>query len=551
MKPWKRLRTALRPAAPESPVEVEPPPPVAEPPEPPADRVKRLVKAGKYEQALEELATALSADPDDVEAIKLAAQSKAGMGAISEGAILAARLSRRTHRPVDWSSARRMIGKLRETAEQWQPVVAAPRPIGTDTGRVLYLTTESRPFRHNGSCTRTHESLQALISAGRDVVAVTMPGFPGVLGVTDPPERNVVDDVTYRHLLPRADKLPERLAFDEYTDLSTQVLAGFVARERPAVLHVASGRRGFDTALAGNAVARWAGIPWVYEVRSFPETTWTQIRRYADQGEYHDRRFATENRMMRAADLVLTLSGPMRDNIAETRGIPPEKIRVVPDAVDADRFTPQPRSSELRARLGLENSTTIGYVSNGREGQAVLLKAIAALRAQGRNVTGLLVGEVKQRAQLEKLAADLEMTQSIVFTGSMPFDEMPAYYAQMDLFVGPLRDERPARIMSPMTVLEAMAMDIPVLVTDLPGLAEIAGDGVRAHSFRAGDAESLAAELARLVDAPQEMHRLMSTAREWVRRERSWSSVATALDDAYAEVLSLHVGESVKGGAAC
>jgi phosphatidylinositol alpha-1,6-mannosyltransferase len=372
-----------------------------------------------------------------------------------------------------------------------------------------------------------------------------------VLGIAEPPGHSVVDDVTYWHLLPRGDMLLERLAYDEYTELSTQVLADFVARERPALLHVASGRRGFDTALTGNAVARWAGIPWVYEVRGFSATTWTQIRRYADQGEYHDRRFATETRMMRAADLVLTLSEPMRDDIAETRGISPDKIRVVPNAVDVDRFTPQPRSPELRARLGLENSTTIGYVSNAREGQAALLKAIASLRAQGRSVTGLLVGDVKQRAQLEKVAADLEIAPSIVFTGSIPIDEMAAYYAQMDVFVGPLGNERPAPMMSPMTPLEAMAMDVPVLVADLPGFAEIVDDGLRAHSFRAGDAESLAAEVARLVDAPQKMRRLTADAGEWVRRERSLSSVATALDDAYAMVLSRHAGTSVRGSAAC
>lgn len=517
--------------------------------------IEKAIDAGDYEKAAKALAEALAETPESTKSLRLAAHVAMRRGAISESVVYAARRAMVKREPATWWSARKIAGRLRETEAHWLPEVAAPAPEPWTGDKVIYLAKESRPFLHNGFCTRTHESLQALVRAGRDVVGVTMPGFPGVLGIDDPAGESVVEDVTYRHMLPRGGKLLDKLAFDEYVDLSTQVLAGFVARERPGLLHIGSGHRGFETALAGDAVARWAGIPWIYEVRSFFETTWTADVRYMEQGEYYQRRFDTETRMMKAADLVITLSGPMRDEIADTHGIPPEKIQVVPNAVDLDRFVPTPRDQQLRARLGLDDRPTLGYVSNLshlREGQEVLIEAIAVLKRQGRGVTALLVGDGKRRQELEKLAAKLGVADRVVFTGNVPFEQVSDYYAQIDIFVVPRVNERAARMVSPMKPFEAMAMEIPNLVADLPALVEIAGaKNERAHTFRAGDAASLAAEAAQLIDAPRELRRLVETASEWVRRERSWSSVATAFGQAYDEVLAQHARATTDGRVPC
>lgn len=513
-------------------------------------RAQSAFEAGEYEESAQLLAATLDKRPKDANALGLASRVAMRRGAVSESATFAGRRAMVTGKPRDLLGARLIAGRLRETEEHWLPAVAAPSPERWAGDRVVYLAKESRPFLHNGFCTRTHESLQSLVRAGRDVVGVTMPGFPGVLGIENPADESVVEDVVYRHLLPRGGKILSKLAFDEYIDLATQTLAGFVARERPGLLHIGSGHRGFETALTGDAVARWAGIPWIYEVRSFFETTWTSDVRYMEQGEYYERRFATETRMMKASDLVLTLSGPMRDEIADTHGIPAEKIRVIPNAVDLTRFAPEERDQELRARLGLGTSFTIGYVSNvshPREGQEVLVEAVAMLRRQGRAVTGLIVGDGSRREELETLARKLGVANSVVFTGNVPFDQVSAYYAQIDLFVVPRVNERAARMVSPMKPFEAMAMEIPVLVADLPALVEIAGSGERAHTFRAGEPASLAAETAKLMDAPQELRRLTEAAGDWVRRERSWSSVAKAFGDAYDEVLAHRAATARKG----
>jgi glycosyltransferase involved in cell wall biosynthesis len=231
----------------------------------------------------------------------------------------------------------------------------------------------------------------------------------------------------------------------------------------------------------------------------------------------------------------------MRDEIANRHDVATEKIRVVPNAVDISRFVPRQRDASLRARLGLDATFTLGYVSNlshFREGQEVLIKAAALLRRGGWNASVLIVGDGPRRAQLERLSRKLGIVRSVVFTGNVPFDEVADYYAQIDLFVVPRIDERAARMVSPMKPFEAMAMRIPVLVSDLPALVEIAGGGERAHVFGAGDPEALAMAAAGLIDTPSERSRLSKTAAEWVARERSWGVVARGFSDAYSELLA-------------
>jgi phosphatidylinositol alpha-1,6-mannosyltransferase len=488
-------------------------------------RARAAATAGAHDTAHRLVTSRLSERPDDRAALSLASQVAMRRGAVVEAAGFAMTLARLSRDPADWSYARLLTGRIRETDAHWEPVVSAPPPAAPAGGGVAYLASESRPFVHNGYTNRVHGSLTWLARAGRDVVGVTMPGFPGLVGVGEPPTDSVIEDVSYRHLLPRAGKQLKALAFDEYLDLSAQLLAGFVAQTRPALLHVGPGCRGYDTALVANAVARWRGIPWIYEVHDVA------------QGADGPRRLATHTRMMQACGLVITLSGAMRDEISSRHGIPLEKIRAVPIAVETERLAPRDRDPALAAKLRLAESFTLGSVSDPRrpiEGQELLIRAVAQLRRRGRPVSALLLGDGVRGPKLERLARRLGVGGYVVFAGQVPFEEVPAYYAQMDLFVVPRVDGLDA----PVEPFEAMAMKIPVLVPDAPPLAEIAGSGERARTFQDDDPAALAQEVAALMDAPVELARLVDAAVGYVAQVRSWPATAAAIGDAYDELLA-------------
>ena len=442
---------------------------------------------------------------------------------------LADRLARITRQPVDITRAERLRGRLLEVHEAWLPSIGIARPQEIDRPaerRVLYLAKESAPYLHNGFCTRSHETLRAVKGTGTEIVAVTMPGFPAVINVEGPTEVTV-DDIVYKHLLPNAHL--SSMAVHEYLDLAATALAKFVLDYQPTVLHIGSGHRGFETALVGRAVAEWYGVPWMYEVRSFFETTRTKDKRYMESAPYFHQRHATEGRCMHAADFVVTLSGPMRDEIVEQHRVPVDKVVGIPNAVDIDRFFPLERDETLRQQLGLTGCKVIGYVSNlshPREGQEAMIKAVPLLKQQGIKAKALLVGDGARRKELEALAAKLGVTSDVVFTGSIPFEQVSAYYAQIDLFVVPRTNERAGRLVSPMKPFEAMAMDIPILVSDLPALVEIVtdADAPRGFTYKAEDPADLARVAAQCFTDEEGTLQRVRNAATWVRRERTWAA---------------------------
>jgi glycosyltransferase involved in cell wall biosynthesis len=211
--------------------------------------------------------------------------------------------------------------------------------------------------------------------------------------------------------------------------------------------------------------------------------------------------------------------------------------------VDAEAFAPREPDPAIRARLGLGDAFVFGYVSNldhRRENQELLIEATSVLLRRGRRVACLIVGDGRRRAELEGIAKASGTGRAVVFTGSVPHDEVRAWYASLDAFVVPRRDERASATVTPLKPYEALAMERPLVVAALPALLEIAdpdGPQPRGLAFRAGDAAALADQLERLMDDAALGRRLGTAGRAWVASERSWAANGARLREVYAGVL--------------
>ncbi|UUZ45107.1 glycosyltransferase [Janibacter limosus] len=127
----------------------------------------------------------------------------------------------------------------------------------------------------------------------------------------------------------------------------------------------------------------------------------------------------------------------------------------------------------------------------GRAGE-LLIDAALELRRRGVDATALIVGDGSRREVLEAHAVEREAGDAVHFTGRIPHDRVSQYYAQLDVFVIPRINERAARLVTPLKPFEAMAPGLPTVVSDLPALQEITGNGDRGLTFTTGDASSLA-----------------------------------------------------------
>ena len=273
-----------------------------------------------------------------------------------------------------------------------------------------------------------------------------------------------------------------------------------VRRTRPAAIIAGTPDLNGVVALALRAAT---GVPVVYDVRGFPEMSWA-ARSGGSDSELYGLRRAAETACASAADAVITLSETMREELAG-RGIDRDRIFVVPQIVDADRFAPRPRSEELASSYGLDGKFVVGTVSSltDYEGIDDLLRAVAMARAERPEIAALIVGDGAYRPSLEELTAELGIGDAVVFTGRVAQERVPEHYALLDLFAIPRRNLEVCRVVTPLKPFEALSMEVPVLANDLPALAEIVSSSGGGRTVSPGSEEALAQAILELARRPR------------------------------------------------
>ncbi len=395
---------------------------------------------------------------------------------------------------------------------------------------ILHLLTNSLPHTQSGYTVRSHAVLLAQREAGLSPIAMTRVGYPVVVGGLAAAAVDVIDGLGYHRAL------PSRLAPTPDGRLAQQAdaLAALAARIRPAALQTTTH---YPNALVAREVAESLGIPWAYEVRGMLEQTWVaglgsvEARERALASERFRLTREREAELASAADVVFTLSGSMRDDLAE-RGVPRERIHLVPNGIDASLLERvAPAAPEARAALGLpREGFWVGSTSSlvDYEGFDVLLDAVALARAEGHDVRVLLVGEGTARPALEAQARALGLADVAAFPGRVPREAVVGYRDALDLFVVPRHDRPVTRTVSPLKPVEAMASDRPLVVSALPPLLETIGAELAAAggAVAPGDARALADRLVALVADARLRGRLAALGRARAA-SRTWSAVGS------------------------
>ena len=524
----------------------------------PYGRAAALWGAGDRRGAL----TELEASPARLAAFSLAVDqptvARSALARLSEhnGARprLAARLAYREGRLTDavqeldgargWRAARLRKSLLAELAmlepgrltlgPPARPALApAPAPASAParrgSTRVLHIVTDALPSTSAGYTIRTQEIAVAQRLAGMDPHVTTRIGFPVTAGAMDGRATVTVDGVPYHRLLPWI--MPGRM--DRLYQTHLRHAARLTQRLKPAVLHAASN---YANAVIALALRDATGLPVVYEVRGFWEDTWLSRHVVNADLKLSDRYVYTralETHCMVEADRVVTLGEAMREEIA-ARGVPGDKITIVPNAVSEEFLRPLPDGAALKASLGIKpGEHVVGLVSSlvAHEGIGTLLEAVKILNDRGVRTRALIVGDGPERTALQRQAAGLDL--DAVFTGRVPSAKVRDYHAVLDVFVVPRTPDRVCQLVTPLKPVEAMASGLPVVVSSVRALAEIVHDRETGLLSPPLDAGELADRLQQLLASPDLRAKLGANARDWVARDRTWAHNAARYREIY------------------
>ncbi|MEU6035167.1 glycosyltransferase family 4 protein [Actinomadura sp. NPDC047616] len=202
--------------------------------------------------------------------------------------------------------------------------------------------------------------------------------------------------------------------------------------------------------------------------------------------------------------------------------------------VDEKVFFPGAGGEQVRERYGLTGRPVVVCVSRlvPRKGQDALIHAWSRVKREVPDAALLLVGGGPYRPQLERMAASLGVADAVVFTGSVPWEELPAHYDAGDVFAMPCRTRRRGLDVEGLGIvyLEASATGLPVVAGDSGGAPDAVLDGETGVVVQGRSVPAVAAAVAGLLRDPGKAREMGQRGRAWVESEWRWEVQAARLD---------------------
>ncbi len=300
----------------------------------------------------------------------------------------------------------------------------------------------------------------------------------------------------------------EVLGMRHQADIRPLVRSELVRRFRPDAVVSTCGP---SALYVGCAIARWRRTAHAY------------IEHLQVGLTYSRRREAMVRLIARRVDLVIAVS-PLQGEAWRQRGFPEDRIIVVENGVEAPRMNGS--KLELRRELGIPASAVVALLAARLRPEKRVpdfVHAVAIARKTHPELVGLIAGEGPDRSAVERALAS---TGDVQLLGHR--DDVPSLMAAADIFV--LVSDFEA---VPMAILEAMAVGLPVVATDVGGIPDLIGDGEAGVLVPPRDPSAIAASLVMLARDPA-LRASLGTAAAGLHR-RNWT--AEKMIEAYARVL--------------
>lgn len=231
---------------------------------------------------------------------------------------------------------------------------------------------------------------------------------------------------------------------------------------------------------------------------------------------------------------VIAVSSSIRTFVNQQEGVPPQKISVIYNAVDLQRFSPKNVSRErLRRKLDLpQEAFIIGGVGrlHYQKNFPLFLEVAAEVGARLPRTMFVIAGEGPERAALEELSRKLGLASRLRFLGFVK--EMPDFYQSLDLLLLTSHFEG-----TPLTVLEAMAMGLPVVASQVDGVEEVLADGEDGLLVPPGHRDLFVKGICRLAQDRSLWQRLSQAGQKKARQRYSAEAMVRQVEALYLHYL--------------
>jgi len=336
--------------------------------------------------------------------------------------------------------------------------------------------------------------------------------------------------LAFKPLRPGWSWIEEKILFKHFTSRIIEV----AKEEGVDVIHA---HVPYRVGIPAMRAARKLNLPFVYEMRGMWEESAVASGRWKAGGLAHRRFRRMETKVLREADSVICISETLRQE-AISRGVPADKISVIPNAVDIET---QREESELfnLMKEKLQGRPVVGYIGSLRELEGVNLtaKAVSILKEQGLEANFFVLSSESGQLELRDYCQSLGIVEQSHIVGPVPHHQVAPFYDLIDVFVVSRPDTRVTRLVTPLKPFEAMRSGRAVVMSDLPALAEIIEDGKTGCLYPAGDAQALSETINQLLLNESKRLELGDNAKSWIINNRTWVSVTSNMPSIYNNII--------------
>lgn len=282
-------------------------------------------------------------------------------------------------------------------------------------------------------------------------------------------------------------------------------------------------------------------VPLILEFNS--SSIWT-AQNWGNGLQYRNLAERIENLNLKKADLIVCVSEALKETLI-SRGIKSEKILVVYNGVDTEKYNPEISGKEIRRKYRLENKIVIGFSGSFGvfHGAEKLAEAYATLVSQNdvykNKLFLLMIGEGKTLSEVKRILKRYRLDKCASCVGSVPFEKMPVYLAACDILVAPHVPNRDKSDFfgSPTKLYEYMAMGKAIAASDLNQIGKILKNNKNALLFEAGNVKDISNKLALLIEDKELRKKLGLNARKDAVENYTWdihvNKIINKIDELY------------------
>lgn len=323
--------------------------------------------------------------------------------------------------------------------------------------------------------------------------------------------------------------LPEVLFFS-YNRKSFREARKIIEREQPDFLY----QRHSIFNYAGALLKHKVGIPFILQVEG--SEVW--VKKNWGKAYFTKSLEWAEEIQLSNADAVVVVSNVLRNQLVEL-GVEASKITVVPNGVDAEKYSPNVRGEKLREKIGLGKKFVVGYAGTFGHwhGITVLAKSVKYVLREIPNVHFLLIGDGVLRGEVEAILTKDNVQHAVTITGMMPQNNVPEYLAACDtLVISAINNPDVPFFQSPVKLFEYMAMQKPVVASGVGQIKEIIQDGVNGLLVEENDPVDLAEKICLLAKDESLREKIAKAARNDAVENYSWQKNAQAVISIYESI---------------